>query len=37
MALDRRNYRALVETTVEIAGKVGLQSLSCMLCAGWAG
>ncbi len=22
MALDRRNYRALVETTVEIAGKV---------------
>ena len=23
MALDRRNYRALVETTVEVAGKVG--------------
>jgi hypothetical protein len=22
MALDRRNYRALVETTVEVAGKV---------------
>lgn len=24
MALDRRNYRQLVETTVELANKVGL-------------
>jgi hypothetical protein len=30
MALDRRNYRALVETTVEVANKVGA------LGAGWA-
>ncbi|KAI7844119.1 hypothetical protein COHA_002257 [Chlorella ohadii] len=27
MALDRRNYRALVETTVEIAGKVGCSEI----------
>ena len=27
MALDRRNYRALVETTVEVAGKVSLWCL----------
>jgi len=37
MALDRRNYRALVETTVEIAGKVcvhlcvpGMRTLSAL-------
>ncbi len=27
MALDRRNYRQVVETTVEIAGKVGLEDV----------
>jgi splicing factor 3B subunit 1 len=27
MALDRRNYRALVETTVEVASKVGCSEI----------
>jgi hypothetical protein len=31
MALDRRNYRQLVDTTVEIANKVTFLEMNCQL------